>query len=77
MSNIKYDLRGVKMTEHLNLAKQSVYDATIQGESTIITDQELVIKYLPVEAIKKRLKVNIKSQGDSLWKIVISKRGKN
>ena len=46
MSNIKYDLRGVKMPEHLNLAKQSVYDATIQGESIIITDQELVIKYL-------------------------------
>ena len=62
MSNIKYDLRGVKMPEHLNLAKQSVYDATIQGESIIITDQELIIKYLPVEAIKKRLKVNIKSQ---------------
>lgn len=70
------DLRGVDMPEHLKMATQAVEYAVRQGEITVFTDRDIVMKYLPAEAAKNHLKIKIEFEGDSAWKITISKNNK-
>ena len=68
----KINLVGKAVKEQLLTIEKILEDNNMENSLEIITDEEILIKYIPPKAIEKRIKIKIKSLNNN-WHIILNK----
>tara|TARA_B110000438_G_scaffold181639_1_gene173531 strand:+ start:89 stop:313 length:225 start_codon:yes stop_codon:yes gene_type:complete len=68
----KINLVGKAVKDQLLTVEKILEDNNMENSLEIITDEEILIKYIPPKAIEKRIKIKIKSLNNN-WHIILNK----
>ncbi|NQW18624.1 MAG: hypothetical protein HQ478_14200 [Chloroflexi bacterium] len=68
------DLRHTPMPGHIQNALKAVERAAAGEEIILLTDQEVVIKYVPAEAARLGVRTKMAVAGDEEWRVVLFPR---
>ena len=68
----KINLVGKAVKDQLLTVEKILEDNNMENSLEIITDEEILIKYIPPKAIEKRIKIKIKSLNNN-WQIILNK----
>ena len=68
----KINLVGKAVKDQLLTVEKILEDNNIENSLEIITDEEILIKYIPPKAIEKKIKIKIKSLNNN-WHIILNK----
>ena len=68
----KINLVGKAVKDQLLTVEKILEDNNMENSLEIITDEEILIKYIPPKAIEKKIKIKIKSLNNN-WHIILNK----
>jgi|GEM_PF-764990 TusA-related sulfurtransferase len=68
---IVMDLRNTPMPGHIQNATKAIERAAAGEEIILLTDQEVVIKYVPTEAALQGVRTKMSMAGDDEWRVVL------
>jgi TusA-related sulfurtransferase len=68
------DLRGKRTSEQLKAALASLDRAAEGTPIKILTDQEILVKALPMSARDKGLKIKLAMPSESEWSIILTRQ---
>ena len=69
---ITVDLQGVPMPDHMQQAVKAVQQAAAGQVVVLLTDQEVVIKYVPSAAAQAGVRMKMGMAGENIWKITMT-----
>jgi hypothetical protein len=68
----KINLVGTPVKDQLLTIEKILENEDIESHIEIITNEEIVIKYIPPKAMEKKIKIKIKSLNNN-WHIILDK----
>jgi TusA-related sulfurtransferase len=69
---VTVDLQGVPMPAHLQQAVAAVQQAAGGQVVVLLTDQEVVIKYVPSAAAQAGVRIKMGMAGDNIWRVTMT-----
>ncbi len=67
------DLRGVPMPDHMQRAAAAIDQVAEDSRVVLLTDQEVVLKYVPAEAAIRGLRSRAGPDGEGAWRITLTR----
>lgn len=71
-SKNKLNLQGKSAKDQLLAVEEILKSITKSHSAEILTNEELLVKYIPPKAIEKKIKIKFKYK-DDIWRITLEK----